>query len=320
MESLNIVVLDGYTLNPGDLSWDNLAALGDLKIYDRTSPDLVVERAKTAEIIFTNKTVIDSDLIRILPRLRYIGVLATGYNVVDLSAAIERGIVVTNVPAYGSPAVAQLTFALILELTHHVGHHSQTVREKRWSNSQDFCYWDFPLIELQDLTLGIVGYGNIGKSVARIGRSFGMKIISYSLPGDASAEDVQFVELDTLFRTSDIVSLHCPLTDETRGLINSRRLDLMKPTAFLINTSRGPLVVEQDLTDALNQGKLAGAGLDVLAIEPPRPDNPLLSAKNCLITPHIAWATKAARARLMCIAIDNLKAFIAGKPQNVVGA
>lgn len=318
MSKTNIVVLDGYTLNPGDLSWHELEALGDCRIFDRTPPDAVWERAAGAAVVLTNKTILNRDTLAALPALKYIGVLATGYNVVDTVAAKERGIPVTNVPAYGTPAVTQMTFALILELTHHVGHHAGTVREGRWSQSVDFCYWDHPLVELQGLTLGIVGYGHIGQAVAKVARAFGMKVITYSVPEVPSSDDVRFVGLETLFRTADIVTLHCPLTEENQGLVNARHLNLMKPAAFLINTSRGPLVVEQDLADALNAGRIAGAGLDVLAIEPPRPSNPLLTAKNCLITPHIAWATRAARARLMTVAVENVRAFLDGQPKNVV--
>jgi glycerate dehydrogenase len=311
--------LDGYTLNPGDLSWDGLAALGDCRVHDRTPPALVVERAAGAEVVLTNKTVLDRELIDALPAMKYIGVLATGYNVVDVAAAAERRIPVTNTPAYGTPAVAQMTFALILELAQQVGHHAGTVREGRWCASPDFCYWDHPLVELQGLTLGIVGYGSIGRAVANIARAFGMKVITYSVPpvSDDSRE-VRPVDLNTLFREADIVTLHCPLTAENQGMVNASRLALMKPTAMLINTGRGPLVVESDLAEALNSGRLAGAGLDVLAVEPPRRDNPLLAAKNCVITPHIAWATRAARARLMRIAVENVRAFLEGKPTNVV--
>lgn len=320
MQKPKIVVLDGHTLNPGDLNWDGLRALGDCQVYDRTAPEDIVTRAAGASVVFTNKTVLSRATLAALPAVKFIGVLATGYNIVDVAAAKERGIPVTNTPTYGSPAVAQMAFSLILELTHHVGHHAQTVREGRWSRSPDFCYWDSPLVEMQGLTLGVVGYGNIGQTVARVGRAFGMKILTYSLPELPSSDEVRFVDCDTLFRESDIVTLHCPLMDDNKGMVNARRLALMKPTSFLINTSRGPLIVEQDLADALNAGKIAGAGLDVLAVEPPRPDNPLLTAKNCFITPHIAWATRAARSRLMNIAVDNLAAFLAGQPKNVVNS
>ena len=318
---MNIVVLDGYTLNPGDLSWDELRALGPLEVYDRTPPDQVVPRAKDAEVILTNKTVLDAAVLRQLPKLKYIGVLATGYNVVDIQAARERHIPVANVPAYGTPSVAQMVFAHVLELTQHVAHHAQTVRDGRWTKSADFCYWDFPLIELKGLTMGVVGYGRIGRETGAVAKAFGMKLLAVEVapkpvrPGGAEAE---FVSLDDLFRRSDVVSLHCPLTPETKCLVNAQRLSLMKKTAFLINTSRGPLVDEQALADALNSGRIAGAGIDVLAVEPPPPTHPLLKAKNCRITPHIAWATRAARERLMKTAVDNVRLFLAGGGQNVV--
>ena len=318
---MKIVVLDGYTLNPGDLSWEQFKALGDFETHDRTPPEQTVERARDAEIVLTNKTLLDRAVIAALPQLRYIGVLATGYNVVDIEAARERGVPVTNVPEYGTPNVAQAAFALLLELTNRTGHHAQTVSEGRWTAATDFCYWDFPLMELHGLTLGIVGYGRIGQAVGRIGRAFGMKVLVL----DASATriggaEARFVDLDTLFRESDVISLHCPLTPETKELINTARLAKMKPTAFLINTARGGLVNETALADALNHGRLAGAGLDVLSIEPPPAGNPLLRAKNCIVTPHIAWATRNARARLMQVATDNLRAWLQSRPQNVVNA
>jgi glycerate dehydrogenase len=315
---MKIVVLDGHTLNPGDLSWDELEALGPAEVYDRTPPDQVVARAKDAEIVLTNKTVLDAAVLRQLPRLKYIGVLATGYNVVDIQAARERHVSVTNVPTYGTPSVAQMVFAHLLELTQHVAHHAQTVRDGRWTKSADFCYWDFPLIELKGLTMGIVGYGRIGRETAAAAKAFGMKVLAVEEAPKPGEPDVEFVSLDDLFRRSDVVSLHCPLTPETKGLVNAQRLSLMKETAFLINTSRGPLVEEQALADALNSGRIAGAGLDVLAVEPPPPAHPLLKAKNCQITPHIAWATRAARERLMKTAVDNVRVFLAGGRQNVV--
>ena len=297
---MKIVVLDGYTLNPGDLSWD---VLGEAKVYYRTPANLVIERACDAEIILTNKCVVTGEHIRQLPKCRYIGVMATGYNVVDLPAARERGIVVTNVPGYSTRSVAQLTFALLLELTHRVGHHAGTIR--KWVDCPDYCYWDFPQIELAGLTMGIIGYGQIGREVEKLARAFGMNVI---------------VERgEHVFRESDVVSLHCPLKPETQGMINASRLASMKPTALLINTARGGLIVERDLADALNAGRIAGAGLDVLSTEPPSPDNPLLTAKNCFITPHLAWATKASRVRLLHATVANVQAFLAGKPQNVVG-
>jgi len=316
---MKIVVLDGYTLNPGDLSWEGLEALGDCAVYDRTPPEEAIERAREAEIVLTNKTVLDKEKIDALPKMKYIGVLATGYNVVDLDAARARDIPVTNIPTYGTPAVAQMAFAHVLELTQHVAHHAQTVRDGRWAECPDFCYWDYPLVELRDLTMGIVGYGRIGRETGKIARAFGMKLLAADImvkPEDYP--EAEFVEIDDLFRRSDVISLHCPLTAENERFVNARRLALMKKTAFLINTSRGPLVDEQALADALNSGAIAGAGLDVLAVEPPRTDNPLLTAKNCNITPHIAWATRSARARLMDTAVQNVKDFIAGNPTNVV--
>jgi glycerate dehydrogenase len=316
---MRIVVLDGYTLNPGDLSWGALESLGSCTIHDRTPPERVVERAREAEILFTNKVVLGRAELMQLPRLRYIGVLATGYNVVDVAAAREQKVVVTNIPTYGTRSVAQMTFALMLELAQHVGHHAQTVRDGRWTQSKDFCYWDYPLVELEGLTLGLVGFGRIGRSVAEVALAFGMKVLAHDAFAPAApVSGVTMVDLETLCRQSDVVSLHCPLTADNKGLVNSARLNLMKTSAFLINTSRGPLVNEADLADALNAGRIAGAGLDVLAVEPPRPDNPLLTAKNCLITPHIAWATAAARRRLMDIAVGNLRAFLAGAPVNRV--
>ena len=315
---MKIVVLDGFTLNPGDLSWDELKSLGDCEIYDRTPPEEVVKRAADAEIVLTNKAPVTRESILALPRLKYIGVLATGYNIVDTAAARERDILVTNVPTYGTRSVAQHTFALLLELTQHAGHHAQTVRDGRWTKSSDFCYWDFPLVELDGLTMGIVGYGRIGKAVAELAAAFGMKVLATSATPKHAPANIQFTDLATLFRQSDVISLHCPLTPQTKNLLNKERLGLMKPTAFLLNTSRGALIDEQALADALNSGRIAGAAVDVLSVEPPPAENPLLRAKNCLVTPHIAWATRAARARLMQIAIANVRAFIAGEPENVV--
>ncbi len=321
LKNPTIIVLDGHTLNPGDLSWDELKALGVCEIFERTPPGEVAARAANAEIAITNKAVLHRAQIEALPKLKYIGVTATGYNVVDVEAAKERGIIVTNVPTYGTHSVAQHTFALLLELTQHVGHHAQTVRDGRWVRSEDWCYWDKPLVELDGLTMGIVGYGRIGHATAKLAEAFGMKVItSASGSGRKPEHDVAVVDLDYLFRESDVVSLHCPLTSETKNLVNARRLAHMKPTAFLINTSRGPLVDEAALAEALNAGRIAAAALDVLSSEPPSADNPLLSAKNCLITPHNAWAMRAARARLMKTAVDNVRAFLSGKPQNVVVA
>jgi glycerate dehydrogenase len=316
---MNIVVLDGYTLNPGDLTWKDLESLGQCTVYDRTLPEEVVPRAKDAEIVLTNKTLLFSDVIKKLPKLKYIGVLATGYNVVDVEAAENLGIPVTNVPAYSTQSVAQMVFAHLLNLTQHVGHHAQTVRSERWTSNPDFCYWDTPLIELVGLTMGIIGFGRIGKATAKLAQAFGMKVIAYDVVTPSSmTEGFQFVGLDDVFQRSDVVSLHCPLTPQTKNIVNKQRLALMKKTAFLINISRGPIVDEQVLAQALNNEEIAGAGLDVLSSEPPEKDNPLLTARNCFITPHIAWATRSARQRLLKVVVDNVAAFLAGKPQNVV--
>lgn len=316
---MNIVVLDGYTLNPGDLRWDELKSLAPCAIFDRTAPDQILTRAADAEIILTNKIVLSRETIAALPKLRYVGVLATGHDVVDAVAARERGIPVTNIPDYSTRSVAQLTFALLLELAHHTGHHTQSVRDGRWSRSADFCFWDFPLLELDGLTLGIIGFGRIGREVAKIAQAFGLRVLVHSRTKPAQLPaSMDFVSLDDIFSRADIVSLHCPLTPETRILVNAPRLALMKPSSFLINTSRGPLMDEAALASALNSGRLAGAALDVLSTEPPPATNPLLTAKNCLITPHLGWATHAARERLLKIACANIRAFLAGHPQNVV--
>jgi len=316
---MKIVVLDGFASNPGDLSWDGLRALGECAIHDRTPASQIVERLRDADIALTNKAPLDRPRIEALPRLRYIGVLATGYNVVDVKAAAERGVVVTNVPAYGTDSVAQLAFALLLELCQRVGDHARGVAQGKWTASQDFCYWDYPLVELAGLTMGIVGYGRIGQKVAHLARAFEMKVVVYTrTPPRHAPEGVRFASLDALFREADVVSLNCPLTPDTERLVNAERLAMMKPSAFLINTGRGPLVDEAALAHALNAGRLAGAGLDVLCKEPPPADNPLLTARNCLITPHLAWGTRAARARLTDVAVGNVKAFIEGRPRNVV--
>lgn len=316
---MKIVVLDGHTLNPGDLNWQPLEALGEVVLHDRTRPEEIIPRAQAAEIILTNKTPLDRAILQRLPSLRYIGVLATGYNVVDVAAARELGVLVTNVPSYGTRSVAQHVFALLLELTQRTGYHAESVRKGKWTGCPDFCYWDYPLIELDGLTLGVVGFGRIGQATAALAAAFGMHVIATTRQGPtAPVTGVRSVDLDTLLAESDVVSLHCPLTPSTTGLINAQRLSRMKPSAFLINTSRGPLVQEADLAAALNADRLAGAGLDVLSSEPPRSDNPLLTAKNCLITPHIAWATRAARARLLEVAIKNVSAYLKGQPTHVV--
>lgn len=312
-----IVVVDGATLNPGDLSWEAVGAYGSCAVYPTSTPAETLERCRDAEVIISNKVAFDRALIEALPKLKYIGVTATGYNVIDVSAAAERGIVVTNVPTYGTTSVAQMVFALLLELTQHVGHHAATVRAGRWSMSENFCYWDYPLIELEGLTMGIIGCGRIGQATARLADAFGMHVIGYDAAPFQSGL-ITFAPLDTLLSQSDVISLHCPLTSETRDLINAARLAQMKKTAFVINTSRGTLVNERDLADALNRESLAGAGLDVLTIEPPLPGNPLLTARNCIITPHIAWATRSARRRLMQFTVENLAAWLEGKPRNVV--
>jgi glycerate dehydrogenase len=314
---MKIVVLDGYTLNPGDLSWDDIKNFGDTAFHDRSAADEVIDRLQGADATLTNKVPIDRRTMEALPNLKYIGVTATGFNIVDVHAAQERNITVTNVPAYGTNSVAQATFALLLELTNRVGHHAQTVREGRWNNCPDFCYWDFPLVELAGLNLGIIGYGRIGQQVATIARAFGMNILATPNRSEFKS-NVRVMKVEQLLRESDVISLHCPLTPDTKHLLNAERLSLMKKSAFLLNTSRGPLVVEADLAEALHNQRIAGAGLDVLAVEPPVERSPLFSAPNCFITPHQAWATRAARQRLMNVTAENLKAWINKKPQNVV--
>ena len=317
---MNITYLDAHTLNPGDLEWTPIQSLGNVTFYDRTSPDELIGRAKDAEIVLTNKVKISRETLEQLPELRYIGVTATGYDIIDVAAARERGIVVTNVKGYSTDSVAQLTFALLLELTHHVGQHSGSVRAGDWVTSPDFSYAKSPMVELAGKTLGLVGYGDIGQKVARIGRAFGMNILVNRRNTTPEVEEnVIIMDRETLFAESDVVSLHCPATPDTIGFVNRALLSRMKPTAWLLNTSRGSLLNETDVADALNAGALAGAGLDVLSVEPPTATNPLLTAKNCLITPHIAWASFEARQRLMHVVADNVRAFLAGVPQNVVG-
>ncbi|MBK8090580.1 MAG: D-2-hydroxyacid dehydrogenase [Verrucomicrobiaceae bacterium] len=316
---MKIVLLDAHTANPGDVSWSPFESIGPCDIHPRTPLEETVARCAGATAIITNKAPITREIIAALPDLRYIGVIATGFNVVDTVAAKERGIPVTNVPGYGTPAVAQHVFALILELANHVGAAAADVRAGGWQRCPDFCYWDKPIIELAGKTLGIVGYGGIGAAVARIGAAFGMRVLasrrSWPTPPPPGIEPA---DTDTLFRHSDVLSLHCPLTDDTKHLINERTLGLMKPTALLINTGRGPLVDEAALAAALNAGTIAGAGLDVLSVEPPKQPNPLQQAKNCLITPHVAWASREARTRLIDACAANLRAFLAGKPVHVV--
>ena len=318
---MKIVELDGYAANPGDLSWEPLQELGELTVYDRTPASLVVERAKDADIILINKVLITEEVLSQLPRLKYIGVLATGYNVVDVKAATKRGIVVTNIPAYSTESVAQMTFAHILNITNRIGHYARQSREGRWSSNPDFCYWDTQLWELSGKTIGIVGLGNIGMRVATIARYFGMDVFAYTSKNSADLpEGIQKTTLDGLFAVSDIVSLHCPLTADTRHLINRESLEKMKEGSILINTGRGPLVDEEAVADALASGHLGGYGADVMIDEPPSPNNPLLAQRNAFITPHIAWATREARQRLMDICVRNVKAFIEGKRQNAVNA
>ncbi len=318
---MKIVELDGYAANPGDLSWEPLQELGELTVYDRTPASLVVERAKDADIILINKVLITEEVLSQLPRLKYIGVLATGYNVVDVKAATKRGIVVTNIPAYSTESVAQMTFAHILNITNRIGHYARQSREGRWSSNPDFCYWDTQLWELSGKTIGIVGLGNIGMRVATIARYFGMDVFAFTSKNSADLpEGIQKTTLDGLFAVSDIVSLHCPLTADTRHLINRESLEKMKEGSILINTGRGPLVDEEVVADALASGHLGGYGADVMIDEPPSPNNPLLAQRNAFITPHIAWATREARQRLMDICVRNVKAFIEGKRLNAVNA
>ncbi|QXM06607.1 D-2-hydroxyacid dehydrogenase [Crassaminicella indica] len=317
---MKIVVLDGYTLNPGDLSWEGLEKLGDVTVYDRTKDEQIIERIGDAEIIYTNKTALTRETLEKLINVKFIGVLATGYNVVDVYAAKELGIIVTNIPTYGTNAVAQFTFALLLEMCHHVWEHNLSVKRGVWSNCKDFCFWNASLIELAGKTMGIIGLGRIGQKVAEIAKAFDMKVLAFDEypKKELESESLKYVELDELFKKSDVISLHCPLFESTKGIIYKENIAKMKDGVMIINTSRGPLIVEKDLAEALNSGKVAGAAIDVLSEEPPSIDNPLLSAKNCIITPHIAWAPKEARERLMNIAVDNLKQFLEGNPINVV--
>ena len=314
-----IVILDGFTTNPGDCSWDAVASQGKLAVFDRTDPAEVVARAAGAAIVLTNKTPLTAETLAGLPDVGLISVLATGVNVVDLDAARARGITVCNVPGYSTPHVAQTVFALLLELTNRPAEHAAAVRAGDWSACPDFCFWRGELVELAGRTLGLVGYGAIAQAVTAIGRAFGMRVLASRRSAATAEAGVTFTDIDTLFRESDVLSLHCPLTPETAGLVNAARLATMKPTAYVINTARGGVIVEQDLAAALNEGRIAGAGLDVLSVEPPPADNPLLTAKNCLITPHIAWASRASRERLIVATAENIRGFLAGTPQNVVG-
>ncbi|MCI8741045.1 MAG: D-2-hydroxyacid dehydrogenase [Lachnospiraceae bacterium] len=318
---MKIVILDGYTENPGDLSWGGFEALGELTVYDRTTDhSQIIGRIGDAEAVYTNKTPITRETIDACPKMKYIGVLATGYNVVDVTAAREAGIVVTNIPTYGTAAVSQYAIALLLELCHHVGEHSQCVRDGEWTSSPDWCFWKHPLVELAGKTMGIIGFGRIGQGTGRIAQAFGMKVLAYdtSRNGSLESDTCRYVDLETLFKESDVISLHCPLFPATRGIINKTSLAKMKDGVMIINNSRGPLIVEEDLRDALNSGKVAGAAVDVVSTEPIQMDNPLLEAENCIITPHISWAPKESRQRLMDIAVSNLEAYVNGKPVNVV--
>lgn len=316
---MKIVVLDGYGANPGDLSWEPLRQLGELVVYPRTEPNELIDRAKGAEIVLTNKVVLDANILQELKHLKYVGVLATGYNVVDIQAAKQLGIIVTNIPAYSTDSVAQMTFAHILNIMNRVDHYAMANRDGRWSRNQDFCYWDTPLKELAGKTIGIVGLGHIGKKVARIARDFGMDVFAYTSKNAADLpEGIQKTTMDGLFSISDILTLHCPLTPTTRELINKETLAKMKEGAILINTGRGPLVNEQDVADALASGHLGAYGADVMCKEPPVEDHPLFKQPNAFITPHIAWATVEARERLMEIAVHNVKAFLDGNPVHVV--
>lgn len=319
---MKIVILDGYTENPGDLSWEGFEQLGELTVYDRTSltdPQESISRIGDAQAVYTNKTPLPREVIEAAPNLRFIGMLATGYNVVDVAAAREKGIPVCNIPTYGTAAVGQFAIALLLEICHHIGHHAQAVTEGRWAANPDWCFWDYPLIELKGKTMGIIGFGRIGQMTGCIAGALGMKIIAYDEhPGDSGRLIADYVSLDELYARSDVISLHCPLLPSTEGIINKASISKMKDGVILINNSRGQLLVEQDVAEALNSGKIYAAGLDVVSSEPIKTDNPLLKAKNCLITPHISWAPKESRIRLMEIAVENLRAFIQGEPINVV--
>ena len=319
---MKIVVLDGYTENPGDLSWDELGKLGELTVYDRTPVSdeaEIIRRIGDAEVVFTNKTPISKAVIDACPDMKFISMLATGYNVVDYVYAHEKGIPVTNVPSYGTASVAQFAIAMLLEICHHVAHHSDTVHQGKWSKSIDWCYWDYPLIELDGKTIGIIGFGRIGRQTGKIAKALGMKVLAYdSMENEAGKAIGDYVPLDTLLAQSDVIALHCPLFPDTQGIVNKDTIAKMKDGVILLNNSRGPLVVEQDLADALNSGKVYAAGLDVVGTEPINPDNPLLTAKNCIITPHISWAPKESRQRIMDCAVENVKAYIAGAPVNVV--
>ena len=316
---MKIVILDGYTENPGDLNWACFEELGELTVYDRTPIESVAQRIGDADIVITNKTPILKQTIKGCSNIKYIGVLATGYNVVDVVSAKENGVIVTNIPTYGTAAVGQFAIAMLLEICHHIGHHSAAVLAGRWEKNDDWCFWDYPLIELAGKTIGIIGFGRIGQTTGLVAKAMGMNVIAFDeYPNDAGKAIATYVSQDELFAKSDVIALHCPLFASTEGIINTYTISKMKDGAIILNNSRGPLIIEQDLADALNSGKVYAAALDVVSSEPIRGDNPLLKAKNCIITPHISWAPKESRQRLMDIAVDNLKAFAAGKPVNVV--
>jgi len=317
---MNIVVLDGYTLNPGDLTWNGFSSIGDIKVYDRTEGKDIIDRIGDAQFVLTNKTPLGEKEFAACPNLKYVGVLATGYNVVDVEAAKKRGVVVTNIPTYGTTAVSQFVFALLLELCHHVGHHSKRVSEGAWADSPDFCFWDYPSMELYGKTIGIVGMGRIGHATSIIAKGFGMKVLAYDayVNKEFQKEGIEYVSLDELLQQSDVVTLHCPLFKENTKMINKNTIAEMKDGAILINTSRGPLIDEDDLFEALETKKLAGAALDVLAVEPPKGQNRLTALDNCIVTPHIAWAPRESRSRLMNISVENLKSFVGGEVVNCV--
>src|SRR5690606_23537147 len=319
---MKMIVLDGYTLNPGDLTWEGLKQFGDLKVYDRTdfNPKTIIETIGDAEVVFTNKVPLSKEILSQVPNLKYIGVLATGYNIIDIETANELNILVTNIPDYGTASVAQFTMGLLLEMCHHIGDHNQAVKDGEWTKSLDFCFWKTPLMELSGKTMGIIGFGRIGQATAKVAQAFGLNILAYNRSKDYSLESdtCRYVELDELFGKSDIISLHCPLTESTEGIINKHNISKMQDGVMLINTSRGGLIVEADLKEGLNSEKIAYAAVDVVSSEPIKEDNPLLKAKNCIITPHIAWATKESRTRMMGIVSDNLKAYISGTPINVI--
>lgn len=319
---MKIVILDGYTENPGDLSWEGIKQFGELTVYDRTPINdeaEILKRIGDAEVVYTNKTPLTKTILERTSGLKYIGVLATGYNVVDVTAAKERGIPVSNIPAYGTAAVGQFAIALLLEICHHIGHHNQAVHDGRWGKNDDFCFWDYPLIELAGKTLGIIGFGRIGQATGHIAKAMGMNVIAFDEHrSDSGSAIAEYVHLDEIYKRSDVISLHCPLFPSTEGMINKDSISKMKDGVIILNNSRGQLIVEQDLADALNSGKIYAAGLDVVSSEPIKENNPLLTAKNCIITPHISWAPKESRQRLMDIAVENLKSFVEGRPVNIV--